>query len=917
MDTHKGMTRMEFLIYIISFIQLLFLNPTLALPSVEQQNNTSPIDTLPTKPNVPFTTVIDLLSQDVQFSTFVRLLQRKKLIPYLNELQNFTLLAPVNSAFVQDVTSNSSQDNRDDISSLDPKLWGEFDIENYIIHNNVILTDQLVNSTKIITDNVKFPLVLSQSNINSNQFMINNDILIVEPNLTPSMQHATVHGVLKLVSDAPRINTLIDGVDNLEVSYANINALLQNLFERYDDTLTNNKTLLIPSNKGFKTHFNSIEINYLLNHYNKLNRMNKLIQKSWYKDMELLLNNLLIDEIAGGSSDLLTFNQNNRLVDISSKDRGHQLILNEKDKTVACLSNQPYDFGMAHFFDDIHFLNDSISFNAEKYLHGLNCSGFVREIYFRGLERFIKDKDEYVTIFLPEASLNDEVGFTKSTLLYHFSGTPIWLEKDFPILSNDEVHNKFYNSSFCSSNKKLGGHCQRMKLTKSNKGYFINNKFHILNSKPYQIGNTLIYIIDNDLTLPNDLIFSLPPTLDSCSKSISFLKRLNYLDLKPNHEGYTVFLPCFNSWDNMGLTFKYLQSNLTATSLIMENLIVDGLYYTDLGDHRYMETKNHFNDPITIDINKSEDSKEINVKIDSLQDNLTIDKDADIIFNQGVIHQTHNIEYPLDLQISLKDLFMTTGNDKFMSLLETLPNFKEIFDDSKTPFSILVPTLSSLDFSIIDSNYTKLEEVLKLHIIPGNETLNLLNCNSDFNTLLDETLECRRFSQDDQYIRIKDGTTNEVRILDKGCSTKNPQQSCIFLIDKPLSLNWIGKDKYNLNMPILAVAFGVIIGVVLLMIFVCCLLVSRGSKLKNRYQIVDSNENLNENQNTVRHVNDVEHSLLNNLQVRPSTYDSMNSTSRLSNLPNSTLAKGSNSPNTLPASCSTNSTSTPIHMPRK
>lgn len=914
------MASMEFLIFVISFIQLLLLKQTVALPSVGQQNNASPSDTPPTELIGPFTTVIDLLSQDVQFSTFVRLLQRNKLIPYLNELQNFTLLAPVNSAFVQDVSSSSSEGDDDDVDTLDPTLWGEFDIENYIIHNNVITTDQLTNSTIILSDNVKFPLVLSQSNNNLNQFTINNDIPIVESNLTPNMQNATVHGILKLVSDAPSINNLISGVDDLEVSYTNINMLLQNLLNRYDDSLITNKTLLIPSNKSFKTHFNSIEINYLLNRYNKLGRMNKPIQKEWYKDMELLLSNLLIDEIAGGSTNVLTFNQNKRLVDISSKDRGHQLILNEKDKTVAGLSNQPYDFGMAHFFDDIQFLNDSISFNAEKYLHGLNCSGFVREIYFRGLERFIKDNDEYVTIFLPEASLNDEVGFTKSTLLYHFSEIPIWLEKDFPILSNDEIHNRFYNSSFCSSNKKLGGHCQRMKLTKSNKGYFINNKFHILNSKPYQIGNTLIYIIDNDLTLPNDLIFSLPPTLDSCSKSISFLRRLNYLDLKPNHEGYTVFLPCFDSWDNMGLNFKYIQSNLTAASLIMENLIVDGLYYTDLGDHQYMETKNLFNESITLDINKGEDSSEIDVKIDALQDNLIIDKDADIIFNQGVIHQTHNIEYPMDLQITLKDLFMTTENDKFMELLKTLPNFKNIFDDSKTPFSILVPTLSSLDFSIIDSNYTKLEEVLKLHIIPGNETLNLLNCNSDFNTLLDETLECRRFSQDDQYIRIKDGTTNEVRILNKGCSTKNSQQSCIFLIDKPLSLTWIGKDKYSLNMPILAVAFGVIIGVVLLMIFVCCLLVTRVSKIKNRYQTPDSNENLVENHNTIRQNNDVKHPLLNNIQVRPSTYDSMNSNSRLSNSPNNTLANNNNNnnrPNAYPVSCSTNSTSTPIHMPKK
>ncbi|CAL9730024.1 hypothetical protein MOUN0_I04786 [Monosporozyma unispora] len=918
MIVSKGRISMECFIYVILFISLLFSNQILALPDVEQQNNRlSPRDTPSLQFNGPFTTVIDLLSQDVEFSIFVRLLQRKKLIPYLNELQNFTLLAPVNSAFVQDFNPLSN-DVKDVISTLDLSPWDEFDVQNYIIHDNVITTDQLTNSTKVISDNVKFPLVLSQPNINSHRFVINNDIPIVEPNLSPNMQNATVHGVLKLVTDAKDINSLINSVENIKVSYTNIDVLLQNLLNRYMDPPTNNKTLLVPSNKSFKTHFNSIELNYLLNHYNKLEKMNKHIQKGWYKDMEILLNNLLIDEVVGGSTDLLTFNQNNGLVHISSKNCGQQLILNERDSSILTFTNQPYDFGMAHFFDDIQFLNTSISFNAEKYLHGLNCSGFVREIYFRGLEKFIKDNDEFVTIFLPQASLNDEVGFTKSTLLYHFTELPIWLEKDFPTLSKNEIHNKFYNSSFCSSNKKLGGHCQRMKLTKSNKGYFINNKFHILNSKPYQIGNTLIYIIDNDITLPNDLIFSLPPTLDSCSKSISFLRKLNYLDLKPNHEGYTVFLPCFNSWDDMGLNFKYIQSNFTAASLIMENLIVNGLYYTDLGDHRYIETNNLLDEPITIDINKDDHSSKIEVNIDSLQDNLTIDKDSDIIFNQGVIHPTHNIEYPLDLQISLKDLFMTTGNDKFMYLLETLPNYKHLFNDSNMPYSILVPTLSSLDYSNISNDYTKLEEFLKLHIIPGNETVNILNCDNDFNTLLGEILECKSYSQDDQYIKVKEGATNEVRILNKGCSTENSQQACIFLIDKPLSLNWIGKDKYNLNMPILAVAFGIILGVVMFMIFVCCLLVARVTKIKNRYQMVDSSENSNENDNTVRHINDVKHPLLNNSQIRPPTsYDSTNTAAKLSASSNGSSSNSNNRPNTGSASYSVNSTATPIQMPRK
>lgn len=49
-----------------------------------------------------FTSVVDILSESAEFSTFLRLLQRNGHIPYLNELQNFTLLAPVNSAFASE-----------------------------------------------------------------------------------------------------------------------------------------------------------------------------------------------------------------------------------------------------------------------------------------------------------------------------------------------------------------------------------------------------------------------------------------------------------------------------------------------------------------------------------------------------------------------------------------------------------------------------------------------------------------------------------------------------------------------------------------------------------------------------------------------------------------------------------------------
>ena len=45
-------------------------------------------------------TLVDILSERPQFSYFLRLLQRQGMIPTLNQMENITLLAPINLAFV-------------------------------------------------------------------------------------------------------------------------------------------------------------------------------------------------------------------------------------------------------------------------------------------------------------------------------------------------------------------------------------------------------------------------------------------------------------------------------------------------------------------------------------------------------------------------------------------------------------------------------------------------------------------------------------------------------------------------------------------------------------------------------------------------------------------------------------------------
>lgn len=753
----------------------------------------------------PFTTVIDILSHDVQFSTFLRLLQLNGYVPYLNHLQNFTLFAPVNSAFTDDYKSHN------------------FDIENYLIHNEIVETSSFTNTTIVYYNTTRFPLVLS--NI-PNQESTVNSINIVENDLKPNVQNATVHGIAELLKDSPTLDILVNDIvdyENGKYTYA------RSLLEVVPDSLSlsMNSTILIPDDQSFSDHFNQIERNYLMDKYHRLNTLEKKIRERWVNDVTSLFKNLVVPKIVGGrlAKILEVKNLNQDIVTFDSNELGSKVSVNSS--VFSDYGNIPFNFGIAHFFQELNFLNKHLFFDAEKYLHGLNCSGFVREIYFRKLEKFIQNYngDKNITIFLPDAVLNDEMGFSKSTLLYHFSEEQIWLEKDFPVLGSNEHHTNLYNSAFCASNKKLGGKCQRMKIKKSHLGYMINDKYKILQTKPYVVGNTLIYTIKEDIRLPGDLMLSIPP-FDHCSKSIYYLRELGLLDLDTNHQGYTLFLPCYRSWDLLGLTGDYIQSNITVTELIMKKHIINGVFYTD-NEANITHTENLLGEHLTIK-KKNTTNSCLTVELSTFKDTLRLTKSSDILFNKGVVHPLSEVKIPHNVDIGIWDLLKITKSKTFIDFITQFDQLKNILDKNGD-YSVLVPTAHSLELEGIFANYTKLNDFLKLHIISANETESLLNCNGPIKTLLGQELICSKVSEDSVYLHINDGLENRVRIVRKGCTT-DKSNACVFLIERPLSLDWIGKQKYHLTLPIVAVFVGVVLGIIFIISLLCCILVLRVGK---------------------------------------------------------------------------------------
>ncbi|CCE65857.1 hypothetical protein TPHA_0N00760 [Tetrapisispora phaffii CBS 4417] len=797
-----------------------------------------------------FTTVIDILSQNAEFSTFLLLIQKTGNVPYLNDISDFTLFAPINSAFT-DLQINYIEQLNDKSNTVDVlKEKLNFDIENYLLHNFLLNTNNLDkknnNIFKYINvfDNLnysnKFPY-LFKKNANEEPAYSINDIKIVDQNLKPNFQNAIIQGITSTINIPLNVTETIEGLKEKNVDKEKslksfeYDSMLQFFQQKIDEpkllNIIENNTLLIPSDKNFLKTFNSIETNYLLDKFQKLSnnsKLNSMIKKNWLSDREMFIKNLVLRGIIGGNnlysrlkefknSHHLTENLNHAKFNLTSNEYGSIININNSS---SYKSNILFNNGILHTYNDLDFIGDNVTFNTEKYLHGLNKTEFVEELYLRNLQHLILDENNNnnMTIFIPESNM---FGFTKSSILYHFSENAIWLEEEFNE-SNSFLNTILFNSSFCSSNKKLGSNCQRFKISKSERGYYINERYRILHSKPYQIGNHLIYIISNDLQLPGDFILSINPFY-RCSTSLKFLRELDLLEFDTNKKGYSVLLPCFDAWDKFELNFDYINDNITAQELVMKNLIVNDLIYSDSRNETVYNSTNILGEDISISVSNSPKDLNINLNFSSFERSINVEKNMDIFFNQGVIHPIDDIYLPSSIEISVRDLIKLTKTSEF---IEYLDKFKEKIPMliNGTSFSLLVPTSASLEFNGIFANYTKLEDFLNLHIINGNSTQNILNCDGEISTSYGVNLLCEKVSPKDYILKIQNDDDNVIRIIKKGCSTSD-SNSCVFLVDRPISLSRLNRNKYHLSLPAVAIGLGIVVGVFFILSLLGCIIV--------------------------------------------------------------------------------------------
>lgn len=881
-------------------------------------------------PSASPSNVVDVLSSDVQFSYFLRQLQRSGMIPILNELSNYTLIAPVNLAYAR---TGEEEAQQEDVDGKISKLL------RYVIkqpvHLNESIKEPIVYETYYKTNSKYYPLIISHD-LSLDQLLIDSKAAIIEPNLYASNQNAYVQGTDELLGEKDLLCDVLmsqspehDQIQGHVVSF--IKSLFQSTFgdtigeishntlpidipSSCNEFMRKSRTFFIPTDRLVAESISGLQRKYYLLIASSIEQDIGLTERAVYevkRDIVELLEYLMIGEYVGGVNGSFESIKpvNGKLsYEVSLEEGSGRLVLN--NNVTASVPPIAYSDQVLHIFDiqKNQQANDNGFFSKldipltplvpRKVLYALKYSRFLEELYFRSLGNLIDSNKVKFTLFLNPSDLDRNLGSDKimndsyqinhkfnslEQVYYHF------YDEVFNTTVIEEL-GTFFNVSFLTSllcrDREIGS-CFKNKvfsILDSATGTYT----HILDgditiaSPPYvAVDDSTIYILDDDLEAPESLkttlvnliasngVSVLPRVLfdlKTCLKTMHYFNSFKLFSLENNNKGYTLFLPCgsgrgdFTSiskydqdaWSSLGLYMNYLVSKPDVFRSVMQNLILEDLIYSD-----FASNPGDFFNTTTLD------NENLNITAASVFDlasvwrvnhtNLLVPLGSELIFDKGLIHLTDKVLIPDSLEITLLDLIKTTYDDSYVDynmveLLERLPVVRDLLGlggGGNSEYSLLIPEPSSLKDFNISANFLHLHDFLQFHLIPNSQLVNLLTCmnegyseNSTDTTvsllrtnITDGVLRCvyrpkkqkcfLQHHRGDSIHTLGYNRDHEVEVLAHGCSKfhREAEGPCVFLIDKPLNLEWLKKPDDNLlrvHLRIISIGVGIILGLLLM-----------------------------------------------------------------------------------------------------
>lgn len=739
----------------------------------------SPATTTSTVVEPTPSTIVDILSSNVEFSYFLRVLQKNGLIPIINQLQNITLLAPVNLAFtnLHDITNDNDELMRYVLNQKFRVGWME---------DKSAVFESLYN-----INGKPYPVVISP-NFEDQVFEVDNKATIVEPDIYAKHQWSFIQGIDSQLPLKTSMCDILLGRTNTTTDITFIQLLFQLLFHQSETVgmmkkkhpklpklpssceayLNTTSTIFVPDDETIFGSMSNMTIRYYSALYHTINgnrftSTDKSILEIKLDIINLLDNLIFTDLITPSNSSKHHYKSNSNL---SFKLTGHlnELSVNEKvnsSQMIPTNDGNIYTFKNKDFFNHLNI--PLVEMIPRKSLFALHYSNFVKELEFRSLDYLIDGSSSNQTILLSfeqrddveDIEVNDIsiTGFSsKQSLMYQFIDEKINITNH---VGNDTFY-KLADTCLCSD-KKING-CFKIKISSSNYPLEsrINDEIKV-KSDALPIGNNSIaYIVDKSVDTPSNLKHSLSDLLSSgdiqrhlehikidqkeCLKTIQYLNDFDLLSLKENKLGYSAFLPCgkpFNgdsglktigNWESLGLVLNYLEKNPKVFHDLLKGIFVQGTIYSDFGlsedeDGHYKTLRG---DNVIIKEVASDDKYNHFLKINNTVISLPIN--SDILFNQGVVHIINKLLLPADFKVSFVDLIKSTEDDglSFLSLIEKFPLLEDYILNSNN-YSLLVPTPESMNLYNITTSMENLWEFMEMHIIPNEELPKLIDCMED------------------------------------------------------------------------------------------------------------------------------------------------------------------------------------------
>ncbi|CAK9441993.1 uncharacterized protein LODBEIA_P58010 [Lodderomyces beijingensis] len=878
--------------------------------------------------------MVDILSSQPQFSYFLRHLQRKGMIPELNLMQNVTLLAPVNSAFV-------GMDASDDL------VPGMNQLLRYVVNQTVVIGN--LSNEEVVYDSLYqdrqgdvYPIRVRED---GDEYVVDEVASIVEPDLYAKHQWSYIQGIDHLLPLKSSLCDVLMGEEIPEISL--VNKIFQSLFDDEDEdnddddddddeagSLRKNKksknkknkktkknpgkkpkpipktcdeflhgvgTMVIPSDSLLRNSLDELQLEYYL-----ANAEEEFFDSSEEAILEVKLDTLdlfknlmfsgYIDGVNGTTSKSTSFA--GRKHQFIYKGKGVELGKKFHSSQTHVLSN-----GIIQIFDEGEWFFDRLDIPtaemiARKALYAKHYSNFVSELNFRSLDYLIDGSVANQTI-LVDIDSRDDIGdeseiesnsfSLKQEFLYHFIDGLV----DF---RHHEHH--LVDTKLCSK-KKLGT-CYKMKISKYTEGgedeggegvrEVVKVGDGIKISDVISIQNhSQIYIATEEISTPMNLKHALGDLMstgaiprhlegikidrEGCLRTLNYLNTFNLYSLDDNEKGYSIFLPCGATdsknagvWDGMGLVLKYLENNPLLFQEIIQGMFLEDLIYSNFKNQGIFKNMNGRD----VAIRSLNIKNEINHLQFEQDEPISMPLNSDILFNQGVIHVINEVLLPSTFHVPIQELIKTTADPQlpqfdFANLLATFPKLASLLTGKK-PFSVLIPTAESLESFNKTAASADLFDFLCFHLIANEEVHKIIDCiNGEISddliltNLTNGALVCKHGQGSNKvYLSFKklNGTEDEkivhgvsynkdqeVRILSHGCTSpeyKNnfKNASCVFLLDKPLNLEWFDDSKkdpfLHVHLGWVSVGIGIILGLTIFGAVMLGLLICVGRRDKRR-----------------------------------------------------------------------------------